>query len=85
MLDCCPTYVPIHEGIIFNMDTAPDDPTPYPHLVGKLLYLLCMHLDIAYVVNVVNRDSKHLKLPFFKLCFLCFTIFFITLHVESIT
>jgi hypothetical protein len=61
MLDSCPTYVPIHEGIIFNMDTAPDDPTPYPHLVGKLLYLLCMHLDIAYVVNVVNRDMQALE------------------------
>jgi hypothetical protein len=56
MLDCHPTYVPIHEGVIFEhvMDIVLVDPTPYRQLVGKLLYFLRMHFNIAYVVNVVS-------------------------------
>jgi hypothetical protein len=48
----------------------------YPHLVGKLLYLLCMCLNIAYVVNVVSRNMQtvevaQLQVVLFMFHYLC--------------
>ncbi len=96
MLDCCPIYVPIHEGAIFKhvMDIVFVDPIPYRQFVGKLLYILCMHRNIAYFVNVICRymqafEVAHLQAMLSILhclhCYLSYGIYYIkgeenTLH-----
>jgi len=43
--------------------------------VGKLLYFLRMHFDIAYVVNVVSRYMQALEVAYLQIMFFLFRYF----------
>jgi hypothetical protein len=77
MLDRHPTYVPIHEGVIFKcvMDIALVDITPYWQLVGKFLYFLRMHFDIAYVANVDSWYMQALEVTHLQIVLFIFLYF----------
>jgi hypothetical protein len=74
---CNPTKTPLTTGFTTskNIGTPPVDPIEYRSLIGKLVFLVTTHLDLAYPINLLSRYNlapqlQHLKAAKQIMCYI---------------